>query len=210
MAQNYDEVQERKAYTQERHKHVLKMTAIGLAVALVIALLLNLHPFGLFLAKTAKVKPNFGNTAPCAVKGDDGKAKYSSYGSVGIRVLNGTTHSGFAKAVGEALSETRGFSLQSVGNYDVTNVERTTIYFGKNAINQAYTLAGNFTDATMIMTAREDQLIDVVLGATFSELQDTKSSPVAGDTIKDIEGCVAADSMTDLPADTQHDKYPAS
>ena len=90
-----------------------------------------------------------------------------------------------------------------------TDVERTTIYFGKNAINQAYTLIGNFTDATMIMTAREDQLIDVVIGATFNDLQDTNSSPQSGKTITNIEGCKAADSMTKLPADTKHDAYTA-
>ena len=37
--------------------------------------------------------------------------------------------------------------MQEATNYSSTNVERTTIYFGKNAINQAYTVAGNFTDA---------------------------------------------------------------
>ena len=83
------------------------------------------------------------------------------------------------------------------------------IIFGKNAINQAYTLIGNFTDATMIMTAREDQLIDVVIGATFNDLQDTNSSPQSGKTITNIEGCKAADSMTKLPADTKHDAYTA-
>ena len=88
-------------------------------------------------------------------------------------------------------------------------VERTMIIFGKNAINQAYTLIGNFTDATMIMTAREDQLIDVVIGATFNDLQDTNSSPQSGKTITNIEGCKAADSMTKLPADTKHDAYTA-
>ena len=73
--------------------------------------------------------------------------------------------------------------MQKIDNYSSTDVERTTIYFGKNAINQAYTLIGNFTDATMIMTAREDQLIDVVIGATFNDLQDTNSSPQSGKTI---------------------------
>ena len=37
------------------------------------------------------------------------------------------------------------------------------IIFGKNAINQAYTVNSNFTDATMVMDDREDMLIDVVL-----------------------------------------------
>ena len=117
-----------------------------LAVVLVIALLFNFHVFGLGEVETPASQPNYGNAAPCAVKDSSGKAQYVSNASVGIRVMNGTSHGQFAKAVGEALAN-RGFSVQKIDNYSSTDVERTTIYFGKNAINQAYTLIGNFTDA---------------------------------------------------------------
>lgn len=177
---------------------VFSISGAVLAVVLVIALLFNFHVFGLGEVETPASQPNYGNAAPCAVKDSSGKAQYVSNASVGIRVMNGTSHGQFAKAVGEALAN-RGFSVQKIDNYSSTDVERTTIYFGKNAINQAYTLIGNFTDATMIMTAREDQLIDVVIGATFNDLQDTNSSPQSGKTITNIEGCKAADSMTKLP-----------
>ena len=48
------------------------------------------------------------------------------------------------------------------------------IVFGKNGVNQAYTVASNFTDAMLVMDDRQDQLIDVIVGATFENLQDTK------------------------------------
>ena len=208
MTYQVDEREARKAYVRRRQTIVFSISGAVLAVVLVIALLFNFHVFGLGEVETPARQPNYGNAAPCAVKDSSGKAQYVSNASVGIRVMNGTSHGQFAKAVGEALAN-RGFSVQKIDNYSSTGVERTTIYFGKNAINQAYTLIGNFTDATMIMTAREDQLIDVVIGATFNDLQDTKSSPQSGKTITNIEGCKAADSMTKLPADTKHDAYTA-
>lgn len=208
MTQQIDERQARKAYVRRRQTIVFSISGAVLAIALMVAVLFNFHVFGLGWVATQSAAPNYGNTAPCAVKGDDGKAKYQANGSIGVRVLNGTEHSQFAKAVSDALAA-RGFAMQSADNYSSTNVERTTIYFGKNAVNQAYTLAGNFTNATMVMTAREDQLIDVVLGATFNDLKAAKSSPQEGKEIVNIEGCVAADKMTNLPADSNHTAYPA-
>ena len=208
MTQQIDERQARKTYVRHRQTIVFSISGVVLAAILVVAILFNFHVFGLGQINTPATAPNYGNAAPCAVKGDDGKATYVANGTVGVRVMNGTEHSQFAAAVSKAL-EARGFVMQEATNYSSTNVERTTIYFGKNAINQAYTLIGNFTDATMIMTAREDQLIDVVIGATFNDLQDTNSSPQSGKTITNIESCKAADSMTKLPADTKHDAYTA-
>ena len=40
-----------------------------LAVVLVIALLFNFHVFGLGEVETPASQPNYGNAAPCAVKG---------------------------------------------------------------------------------------------------------------------------------------------
>ena len=206
MTQQVDERQARKAYVRRRQTVVFSVSGAILAIVLVIAMLFNFHVFGLGWVSTPAIEPNYGNVAPCAVKNDNGKAKYVSNGTVGIRVMNGTTRLQLAKYVSDALTN-RGFAVQSVENYSSTSVERTTIYFGKNAVNEAYTLAGNFTDATMIMNAREDQLIDVVIGATFNSLQDEDSSPKSGKEITDIEGCKAADKMTNLPADTKHNAY---
>mgnify|MGYP001027765494 CR=1 FL=1 len=82
---------------------------------------------------------------------------------------------------------------------------RTMIVFGKNGVNQAYTVASNFTDAMLVMDDRQDQLIDVIVGATFDNLQDTKKVPAAGKAITGIQGCVAVDKMTDLPKAPEHD-----
>ena len=139
MTYQVDEREARKAYVRRRQTIVFSISGAVLAVVLVIALLFNFHVFGLGEVETPASQPNYGNAAPCAVKDSSGKAQYVSNASVGIRVMNGTSHGQFAKAVGEALAN-RGFSVQKIDNYSSTDVERTTIYFGKNAINQAYTL----------------------------------------------------------------------
>ena len=189
MTQQYDEREARKAYVKRRQIITFSLSGTVLVVALVVALLFYFHVFGLGLVASPMTEPNFGNSAPCAVKSKDG-----------------TTHTGLGAAVGEALQK-RGFDVQLIDSLTPANQNRTTIYFGKNAINQAYTLASNFTDATMVMSTREDQLIDVVIGATFNDLQKTDAVPHEGDTITNIEGCVAADKLTNLAKDTDHTPY---
>lgn len=58
--------------------------------------------------------------------------------NITLRVLNGTKFSGFAKAVSDAL-QNREFNPQTPDNY-TKKVDRTMIVFGKNGVNQAYTV----------------------------------------------------------------------
>ncbi|KFJ05724.1 LytR C-terminal domain-containing protein [Bifidobacterium tsurumiense] len=204
MTEQFDERELRKAYVRRRQTIVFSVVATVMAVAVIVSSLFMFHVFGLGEQDSPVVKPNYGIQAPCAPADQDGNpAKYVDNSSVSIRVMNGTAFSGFAKAVGEALAN-RSFNVTSVGNYSTTSVERTTIYFGKNAIAEAYTLNSNFTDAILQMDDREDKLIDVVLGATFKDLQDKQNVPAAGANITNIEGCVAADQMTNVPKAAEH------
>ena len=110
MTYQVDEREARKAYVRRRQTIVFSISGAVLAVVLVIALLFNFHVFGLGEVETPARQPNYGNAAPCAVKDSSGKAQYVSNASVGIRVMNGTSHGQFAKAVGEALAN-RGFKI---------------------------------------------------------------------------------------------------
>lgn len=205
MTQAYDERAERKAYILRRQKIVFTIVGAIMAIAMVVSLLFFFHVGGLGDVKSATVEPNYGKQAPCATKdSSDGKAKYVENRNITVRVLNGTKFSGFATAVSDAL-QNREFNVQTPGTYQTSKVERTMIVYGKNAINQAYTVNSNFTDAEMVMDDREDQLIDVVIGATFDTLKDTKKVPAAGSEITNIEGCVAADKMTNLQKAPEHD-----
>ena len=100
----------------------------------------------------------------------------------------------------------RQFKVTGWDNYKGKKVERTTIYFGKNAINEAYTLNTNFTDAVMVMDDRDDKLIDVVLGASFNDLANKDSLPSGDTAIENFEGCVPVQSMGTLPKALDHEK----
>lgn len=204
MAEQYDEREARKRYVRHRQRIVFSIVGAAMVAALVVSFLFYFHIFGLGEIESTDSEPNYGITAPCSVADDDGNAATTvDNRTISIRVLNGTGQSGFALAVYEAL-ENRNFKMQSYDNYSSTNVERTTIYFGINAINEAYTLNNNFNDAIMVMDDREDTLIDVVIGATFDDLVDTTDVPATGSPIEDFSNCVAASDMTDLPAAIDH------
>ncbi|MDO4912960.1 MAG: LytR C-terminal domain-containing protein [Bifidobacteriaceae bacterium] len=194
----------RKEYMAERQKLVFTIIGATLAVAVIISTLFYFNIFGLGVVKVAETQPNYGVTAPCAPKENNENAHYVDNGNVTLRVLNGTSSSGFAGAVATAL-ETRNFNVASVGNYSTSNVKRTEIVFGKNAIPEAYTVLSNFNDAILRIDDRGDKLIDVVLGATFNNLVGTSKVPTSNKTITNIKGCVVSDKITNLPKAPEHD-----
>ena len=204
MTEQYDERQARKAYMRRRQHRVFTVAGAMLVVLLLVASMFYFHVFGLGEVATSAVQPNFGTTAPCVPKAEDGSTrKYVDNRNINVTVFNGTAHVGFAKAVRNALV-LRGFPSNDPQTYYVdgalnTDLERTMIRFGRNAIAEAYTLNANFTDAVLVMDDREDTSVDVVLGATFNDLVPVADVPGSDRDITDIEGCVAADQMTDLP-----------
>ena len=202
MSEVYDERAARKAYIRNRQKRVFTITAAILAVALVVASLFYFKVINISVGTKTATEPNYGQAVPCAAKNEDGTAmNWSEPNTVPVRVRNGTEFAGLAKAVGEALQDYQ-FDVTGVDDYTSHNVERTTIYFGENAINPAYTLNAYFTDAVMVMDDRSDRLVDVVVGATFNNLQKGKK----GGTIKDFQGCKTVDDMKKigLPKASEH------
>ena len=195
MTQPYDERAERKRYIRRRQQIVFSCVGAVLAVALVVSALFYFHVGGLGITATSAVKPNYGVRVPCSTKDANGKNQtYSNYANVKVRVLNGTKFVGFAKAVSTALSNRQ---------FKVTGWDK---YKGKNAINEAYTLNTNFTDAVMVMDDRDDKLIDVVLGASFNDLANKDSLPSGDTAIENFEGCVPVQSMGTLPKSLDHEK----
>lgn len=216
MAKPYDERAARKEYVRARQHRVLKITAALLTVVLLVAVLVYTKVINLEPKRSDIVQPNFGVQTVCAAKNEDGTPMaWATNTQVPVRVLNGTTFRGLANAVGEGLKN-RQFNVVTVGNamnpdgktYN-SKVERTTIYFGEQAINPAYTLARNFTDAQLVMDDRTDRLVDVVVGASFHDLRSLADIKDDGATIKDIEGCVSVQEMQQagLPKASKHDAY---
>lgn len=207
--QNVEEREARKRYVRARQTKVFAIVAILIVVALILSLLGFFHLTG----GASKVSPadlasdNYGEPIVCApANADKSPATYMQNSQVTVRVLNGTKSSGFARAVGEAL-QNRQFALTSVSNYSTTDVKRTTIYYGLNAIPQAYTVKANFTDATMVADDRQDALVDVVMGATFNDLTSKRKVPAPNAKIRNLKGCIAPDKVdkAKLPKAIDHD-----
>lgn len=204
MAEPFDERKARRQYVRRRQAVVFTILGCALAITLVISLLLFFHIIGSKPEASPAEKPNYGLVAPCPPADASGTpAQYLDNSKVTVRVLNGTKFSGLARAVGEAL-EIRNFNVTGITNYSSQKVERTTIYFGKNAINEAYTLNSDFTDAVLVMDDRPDTLVDVIIGASFNDLKTKKEVPGAGAKITGIVGCKQADAITQLPKAIEH------
>lgn len=202
-SQHYDEREARKAFVRNRQRLVFSIASAVLVVAMVLALLVFYGVIGKS-RKADQTKPNFGVAAPCLPTDYDGKRVDPS--QIHVRTLNGTGAFGFARAVQDEL-QNRGYATQAVADYPSDGVvTRTTIYFGKNTIPEAYTLGSLFTDAVLQMDDRQDKLIDVVLGTSFYDLKDTTDPSISDDSpLGNISGCLAADQMQNLPVAIEHD-----
>ncbi|WEV59076.1 LytR C-terminal domain-containing protein [Bifidobacterium sp. ESL0728] len=208
MQQFSDERQARKQYVHHRQVRVFSTIAAVLVVALVISFFVFFHTIGKSNAGVPQAQTNFG--APLVCASDDpvkSPAAYQANGNVEVNVLNGTKAVGLAKAVGDAL-QNRHFNVSTVGDFSSRKVERTTIYYGRNNIAQAYTVYSNLTDAKMVMDQRQDAVVSVVIGSTFTDLAAKESVPASGTAIKNIEGCIPPSKVdvNKLPRDFRQPK----
>ncbi|WEV52987.1 LytR C-terminal domain-containing protein [Bifidobacterium sp. ESL0798] len=189
MQQFSDERKARKEYVHHRQVRVFSTISAVLVVALVASFFVFFHTIGKSNAGVPQAQTNFGAPLVCVSNDSDkNPATYMQNGNIEVNVLNGTKSVGLAKAVGEAL-QNRNFNVSSVGDFGSRRMERTTIYFGMNNIAQAYTVYSNFTDAKLVLDNRQDKVVSVVIGSTFTDLADKESIPAAGTQIKNIKGC---------------------
>lgn len=191
------EQQARKEYVKDRQKLVFRYCGIALVVILIIALLGYFGVFAMIAPHTVKnQKNNFGITAPCAPSG----SKALSSSNITIEVLNGTSKSGLADAVGEALYF-RGFNVAGIGDATNSNVVHTTIYAGKNALAAAYTLRAQLTSSILEMDNSTSSDVILVIGNDFYDLKDANSITLKeGQALSSIQGCKVASQIQDSPA----------
>lgn len=191
-----DERQTRREFVRRRQKMVFTITISALVVIAIAASLYVFGELGHFSEENTQIKPNYGVSAPCA----PANSTFAKHTDVRVRVLNGTNKTGLGVAVMKALRN-RGFNMQGAGDYTAkTELARTEIRFGINGIAQGYTVAKQFNDAMIRMDDREDDLVDVVIGATFNDLADEEKVTSIGQPITSITGCVAdPKTMHDLP-----------
>ena len=204
--QEYDERAARKEFVRNRQKLVFSIASVVLVIAMVFSLLVFYGVIGR-TKKAAQALPNYGVAVPCLPTklNDSDQSDYDGSridpGAISVRTINGTKQTGLAGAVRDEL-QNRGFKVDTTA-YSLSDWQgtRTTIYFTKNSIAQAYTLGSLFTDAILQMTSGDGTTIDLVIGPTFINLK-SKTDPSASSDSKlaNISGCVASDQLTDLPA----------
>lgn len=201
----FDERKARQKFVRDRQKMVFSIAIVILIVAMVISLLVYFGVIGKSSKASQAEQPNYGVVTACPTKDNQGTSKVLNSNTVTVRVLNATSNVGLAKAVSSAL-ENRGFTMQNPKNYPGTTVfKRTEIRFGKNGINQAYTLKRHFNDAIMRMDDRSDKLVDVVIGSTFSVLvNENDVQPGVGEEIQGFSNCQDAAKITKLAKAPDH------
>lgn len=175
-----------------------------MVVAMVVSLLFFFHVGGLGNVKSAAVQPNYGQQAPCPIKEADGnKAKYVENRNITLRAQRHEVlrlRQGGERRVAKPRVQPpdAGQLHQEGGSHDDRlRQERREI---RRTPWQAISPM-----PCWLVDDRQDQLIDVIVGATFDNLQDAKKVPAAGKAITGIQGCVAVDKMTDLPKAPEHD-----
>jgi hypothetical protein len=163
-------------YQDEKHGTIIATSVIiFLCVFLVLlffALSIVLNPS----SSSSEVSAQDQYKLPCLepITAPDGTVENTIYpaqsANISLRVLNATGLSGFGNAVAASL-KIRGFSVIGADTF-AGHTNDTQIRFGENAIREAYTLADNFYSPVLIMDDRDDGLIDVVIGRTFTDLKD--------------------------------------
>lgn len=92
-------------------------------------------------------------------------------GQVTVRVLNGTVGSENEKPglAGSTLEVLKGRGYVSVGatNWNRTYGDSVRIQFGEEGLRQAYTVAANFPNYTMVLDNRKGAVVDIILGELF-------------------------------------------
>jgi len=131
--------------------------------------------------------------APCPPEG----ALPVAYKDIQAKVLNSTKRGGLATTTAAALAG-RGFTIVGTGNSTAAVPGTVRIGFGASGVGAAYTIAAQFDHPALVLDARADAGIDVVVGDSFEALLETSAitlDPAAA--LKGVAGCVPlADAVT--------------
>ncbi|PJI86554.1 LytR cell envelope-related transcriptional attenuator [Luteimicrobium subarcticum] len=125
------------------------------------------------------------------------KTKPVSYGRIKVNIYNASSRAGLATTVSREL-DARGFKTGTIGN-STQDIKSQRIVFGPKGVAAAYTLAAQVPDAKLVLDARKNRTVDVVLSASYSALvplDDVELSPRKSMT--SVAGCVPLKDVTPL------------
>ncbi len=203
-------VQDPARVARRRREHERQAVIYGVLVALL--LLTGLGALAIFTgAIDAPFAREFTNphqvedtvTPPCLppVEGQPDGALPIAASDVHLRIYNASGVAGIAGANQSVLAR-RGFTVDATGNHDTT-LRRSELRFGKNGIVAAYTLAAHFPRMNLVLDAREDATVDLLVGESYDRPLDEDDVHLSAETpLRNAEGCKPADQLTPIPAPT--------
>ncbi|QAY64193.1 LytR family transcriptional regulator [Xylanimonas allomyrinae] len=203
-------VQDPARVARRRREHERQAVVYGVLVALL--LLVGLAALAVYSGAieapfargfTSTETPEDAVTPPClpAVEGQPDGALPLAYSEVHLRILNASNLTGIARAYETVLSG-RGFAVDSVGNY-TSVLTYNELRFGGQGIVAAYTLAAQFPEMRMVLDAREDATIDLLVGKKYEKPLNEDYVTIAADTpLTNAPGCKPAENLTPRPAPT--------
>ncbi|WP_407345408.1 LytR C-terminal domain-containing protein [Pengzhenrongella phosphoraccumulans] len=187
---------ERARQLRRRHRHERQAALFGVLIAALAVAALGAFavftdaipaPFARDFTTASPEPGSVSAPAPCPPEGTLPVA----YPSVSVNVLNATRRGGLATETANALA-TRGFTILSTGNATTSMTGVARIGFGAAGVGAAYTLAAQIEGATLVLDARADATVDLVVGTKFGALLDVSAitldpaAPLTGS-----KGCVA-------------------
>ena len=112
------------------------------------------------------------------------------YGQITVHVYNATSRPGLAGGAADLLGQ-RGFEIGSTGNFALKLRGTARIEFGAEGIAEAYTLAAHLPEAELRYDARDDDVIDLALGAQYRDLVPLEEvALVADEPMRGVAGCI--------------------
>lgn len=159
---------------RRRRLHQRQTVLVGLLIVLLLAtglvswmmwLKVIPSPFARDFSTTPPEETN--TTVACPPEG----ALTTGYSEITAAVYNSTNRSGLAGSVGAALSGV-GVTINQTGNWDEPVPGVGFLRTGVNGLEEAYTLQLAFPGMIVTKDAREDALVDIVLGSEYTAMGD--------------------------------------
>ncbi|RYV51700.1 LytR C-terminal domain-containing protein [Pengzhenrongella frigida] len=196
---------ERARVLRRRHRHERQAALFGVLITTLIVVALGAFaiftdaipaPFARGFTTAAPEAGALTEAPPCPPEGTLPVA----YQDVQVNVLNATRRAGLATETANALTS-RGFMVLTTGNSTTAPSGAAQINFGATGLGAAYTLAAQIEGATLVLDARVDATVDLIVGAEFAALLDPTTivlDPAVA--LTGVEGCVPLADAVPAPA----------
>lgn len=146
-------------------------------------------------------------TVPCP----PADALPAPFSEISANVYNATNEGGLAARTASSLAQF-GIAVSQTANYSGTVDGVARIVTGPRGLRAAYTVAALLPGAEVALDGREDEIIDVVVGATFEVVPDPATTVVDPEEPLAVPaGCspVTVPDPTDVPTDVPAGDDPA-